>query len=159
MSLTNAQLATLKTAIQADSTANGYRLAGDSASLLAWCNAAASPAQLAWSVSVDPTTSALAPSYSTFDTMTAGKQVSWTVFIRFTQDFSKNKVRKWVTDVWGNATAGSNAEAILQSGTYNATNAQVALGGAVTTTGTVSALNLSFTGSVGQTDVNVLINS
>ena len=34
-------------------------------------------------------------------------------FCATSRDFTKAKIRNWVTDVWGNATAGSNAEAVL----------------------------------------------
>lgn len=153
--LTNNQLATLKAAIQADPTANGYLVAGDTFSLLQWCNGAS--ATLAWSVSVQAQTSDEAATYTAYDSLAAGKRDSWSIFLLFARNFSKNKIRNWITDVWGNATAGSIAESILQAGTEFATRAQNVFGGNTKTTGTVTALDRSFTGLVDQTDANKLV--
>lgn len=159
MSLTSTQLTTLKTAIQNNATANAYLLAGDTVSLLAWCNAAASPVQAAWRIAVPPNDLDDAADYTTFDGLTQGKRDEWSIFLRYApRDMSRNAKRKVVTDVWGNATAGSVAEAVLQASTENATNAQVALGGTTATTGTVTALRRSFSGLVDQTDANKLVN-
>jgi hypothetical protein len=70
------------------------------------------------------------------------------------RDFNRNKVRKWITDIWGNATAASNAEAILLAGTEKASRAEVVFGGATKTTGTVAALDRAWIGDVQITDVN-----
>lgn len=155
--LKTAQLATLKAAIQADSTANAALVAGDTVTLLAWCNGAKTPAALAWRVAVPPDDSDEAPSYSAFDTIAAGKRDSWGFFLQRSRNFSKNKVRSWVTDVWGAATAASNAESILQAGTEPLTNAQSALGGSTKTTGTVAALDRTYASQVDQEDVNALV--
>lgn len=73
------------------------------------------------------------------------------------RDFSRNKTRKWITDIWGNATAGSSAEAIMQAATENATVAQVALGGTTKTTGTVTALDRAYAGQVSQEDAQRIL--
>lgn len=160
MSLTNTQLATLKAAIQANPTANGYLVAGDTASLIAWCNAAASPAQAAWRISVPPNDLDDAADYTTFDSLTQGKRDEWSIFLRYApRDMTKNAKRKVVTDVWGSSTTGSVSESILLASTEPATNAQVALGGNTASTGTVTALKRNFTGQVDQTDANKLVNS
>jgi hypothetical protein len=155
--MTPQQLATLKAAIIADATAGPLRTAGDTFSLLAWCNGAKA-ATPAWRVSVPIQDSDEAATYTTYDSLVAGKRDSWAIFLKFNRNFSKNKVRNWITDVWGNATANSISEAILQAGTENATNAQAALGGTSRTTGTVTALDRSFTDLVSQPEINVLIN-
>lgn len=142
--LTNAQRTTLLAAIKADATAGPIRAAGNVPGLLAWCNAAKAPAALAWSVAVQPRTSDEAATYTTYDSLVAGKRDSWALFLGFARDFSRNKVRAWIVDVWGNATASSIAEAILQAGTENATNAQSIIGGNSKTTGTVTALDRTF---------------
>lgn len=158
MALTDPQLATLKAAIIADPTAGPMRAAGDTVSLLAWCNGAkTNPATLAWRVNVPIQDSDEAADYSTYDSIVAGKRDSWSIYLRSARSFAKTKVRKWITDVWGNATAGSNAESILTAGTENITNAQFALGGTVKATGTVSATDRNFTDSVSQSEVNKLI--
>lgn len=138
------QLVTVCTAVKADATANAARLAGDTTALLNWLNGARSPAALAWATNVEPNVADEAPSYTTFDALAAGKRDSWGRFLAYPRNFSRAKVRNWVVDVWGSATAGSNAEAILLAATYSATNAQYAIGGTTRTTGTVSALDLTY---------------
>jgi hypothetical protein len=88
----------------------------------------------------------------------AGKRDSWVLLLADAQDFSKAKTRNWVVDVWGAATAGSNAEAVLLAGTYSATNLQNAIGGTLRTTGTVTALDLTFAGSAAMGDAEWLVN-
>lgn len=148
MALTNAQRNALLAAIKADQAAGPIRAAGNVTGLLAWLNAAKSPAVLAWVTAVQPITSEEAPSYTTYDSLAQGKRDSWLLFLRSTRDFSRNKVRAWITDVWGNAAAGSNAESVLLAGTENATNAQSIIGGTSKTTGTVTALDRSYTEQV-----------
>lgn len=155
--LTDAQRATLKAAVQANSTANAYLVAQDVVSLLAWCNAQAAPVVSAWRTAVAPQESDEAPSYSTYDALAAGKRDSWVRFLGFSRDFTKAKVRAWVEDVWGASAANNNAEKILKAGTENATNAQVALGGTNRSTGTVTALDRTFFGQVEEADVNKMV--
>jgi hypothetical protein len=154
MPLTAAQIATLKGYVQGsvDAQIVDARTRGDTFLLAQLLNKTASPAVSAWRTSVQPQESDAAPSYSAFDSIVAGKRDSWGFFLRYARDFSKNKVRTWITDVWGSATAGSNAEAILQTGTENASVAENAIGGANKSTGTVAALDRGFVGQVSQAD-------
>lgn len=154
--LTDAQRATLLAAIKSDATANALRSSGDVYSLQLWCNGSSTTD--AWRTAVTPQQSDEAATYTTFDSIVAGKRDSWALFLGFPRDFSRAKVRNWVVDVWGAASAGSIAEAILQAGVEKATNAQSALGGTARTTGTVTALARAFTGSVDTADVNWLVN-
>ena len=156
MALSTTQLATLKAAIIADPVAGPIRAAGDTVSLLAWCNGAS--ATRAWRASVPPQDSDEAPDYTLFDAIVAGKRASWGFFLGFPRDFTRAKVRRWVTDVWGAAIAGSSSEAILLAGTAFATNAQLALGGVNRSTGTVAALDRSYSELVTQTEANLLVN-
>ena len=148
--MTPAQLATLKAAILADPALSPLSSGPttDYNGLVTLLNAAASPTTKAWRTSVPPVDADDAPDYSTFDSIPAGKRDSWGFFLAFTRDYNRNKTRKWVIDVWGNATAGSNAEAVLTTGLENATRAQVIIGGTQKTTGTVSGLDRYFTGVV-----------
>jgi len=98
-----------------------------------------------------------AATYTTYDSLTAGKRDEWALFLRYPRNMAKAKNRGVVTDVWGAATAGSIAEAILQAGTYSATNTQAAIGGTSRTTGTVTALDLAYTGQAAQSDANWLV--
>ena len=154
--MTPAQLATLKAAIIADPTAGPIRAAGDTASLGAWCNGASST--LAWRTSVPAQDSDEAATYTTYDSLVQGKRDSWAIFLMFSRNFTKAKIRNWIVDVWGAATASSIAEAILQSGTEFATNAQVALGGTTRTTGTVSALSRTWAEQVSVEELSKLVN-
>lgn len=157
MPLSPAQLATLKAAIIADPVAGPIRAAGDTPTLLAWCNAKVGSA--AWRIAVPPQEADEAAVYTAFDTVLAGKRDSWQHnFLRYTRDFTKNKIRNWIVDVWGPAIAASVAEGVLQAGTELATNAQMVFGGTSPSTGTVTALKRTFDGQITQAEVNLLVN-
>ena len=155
--MTPAQLATLKAAILADPAlaAISSGAATDYPAIADALNAPSNPVVKGWITNVPASDSDDAPDMSTFDALAAGKRDSWALFLgQDGRDFTRNKVRKWVTDIWGNSTAGSNAEAILQAGTVIATRAEVAIGGVTKTTGTVSGLVRICTGQVTVQDVN-----
>lgn len=153
--LTEQQKTTLKAAILADPVlaAMASGPGTDRAALAAALNADASPVTKAWLVAVPVDDADESADYSTFDSIAAGKRDSWGFFLRTPRNFARNKVRKWITDVWGNATAGSNSESILQSGLENASRAEVILGGTTKTTGTVSALDRSWIGELSIEDI------
>jgi len=155
MTLTTAQFNTLKAAIIADPTAGPLRQAGDTFSLLAWCNAqkAATPA---WRTSVPAQDADEAATYTLFDSLVGGKRDSWRIFLMFSRDFSKAKIRNWVVDVWTGI--GTVPADVLTAGTENATNAQSAIGGTSATTSTVTALRRNFSDLVTQEEVNRLVN-
>lgn len=153
--LTANQIVTLRADVIADATAGPLQQAGNLAGLLAWCNAASGT--LAW-LSATPTSAAEeAPTYTTYDSLAQGKRDSWVMFLRSARDFSKAKVRNWIVDVWGSATAASNAEAVLLAGTVQATNAELKFGGPTRTTGTVSAIARSWVGTVSEFECKQLI--
>ena len=90
-----------------------------------------------------------------FDGLAAGKRDSWLgAFLKYRRDFARAKVRKWITDTWGAATTGSNAETILLAGVGKATVAQAVIGGTTRTTGTVSALDRAWLDQVTVQDLN-----
>lgn len=161
MSLSNAQATTLVLALRAsaDATVVTALQQGDGEKLLKWCNQAASPAVKAWVTAVQPVDSDEASDWASFDTLQAGKRDSWIgAFLTRPRDFSKAKVRKWVTDVWGNATAGSAAEKILQAGQVNCTNAEIILGGTTdTTTNAVTGRDLTWRGPVGLEELGLAL--
>lgn len=157
MSLTDVQLSNLKTYIlsQPDLAAIASGAATDYNSVANMLNANASPTVLAWLTAVPAADSDDAVDYSTYDSLVAGKRDSWSLFLRRdVRDFTRNKVRKWITDVFGNATAGSNAEAVLLAGTEKASRAEAHFGGATKTTGTVSAIERVWIGDVTVQEVN-----
>jgi hypothetical protein len=160
MALTAAQTATLKAFILADPLL-GPKTSGpgtDYGFIADYLTDFASPVQLAWRIDVPPADSDDAPSYSSFDTIAAGKRDSWGFFLGHPRNYTRNKVRTWVTDVWGNATAGSNAESILQAATEKARRVEVALGGSTKTTGTVSALDRNYVGTVSLSEIAAMFN-
>lgn len=90
-----------------------------------------------------------------FDGLTAGKRDAWRMILDFTPiDFTQQKNRKAVQDVWGN----TDSVAVLQSCTRKATVAENALGGASATTNTVTALKLNWEGALSIDDVSYALN-
>lgn len=156
--LTPGQLATVCTAVKANPTANAARLAGDTVALLQWLNGARTPTALSWRAIVPAQESDEAANYTSFDTLAQGKRDSWAIFLMFSRNYGKNKVRNTVVDVWGAAIASSVSEGILQAGTASATNTQFAIGGQSKTTGTVTATDFTFDGNANTADANWLVN-
>lgn len=148
--LTNAQIATLKTFVNAstDPAIIAARQTGATYDLMNLLNAVASPVVSSWRVDVAQQDIDEACDWTLFDAISAGKRDSWGFFLFRNRNFAKNKVRKWLTDVWGNATANSVSEAVLLAAVEAATVAQGAIGGVSRTTGTVTALDRGFTGMV-----------
>lgn len=134
------------------------RTRGATYDLMLLLNKKATPTTKAWSVDVSAATLDEGADYSAFDSVQAGKRDAWGLFLQYApRDMSKQKMRKVVTDIWGNATAGSVAESILNGCTENATVAQVAIGGSTASTGTVSALKRNFAGAVTQEDCQAIL--
>lgn len=157
--MTPAQLTLLKAAILAE-TDTAFALArdqGQTSLMRDWLNADKAPAVKAWRTSVPPEVSDEATPWANFDTITqAGKRDSWLhAFMRYPRDYSKGSIRKWITDVWGNATASSNAATILtDAGLRSITRAESILGGTATaSTGTVSAIKLGWEGPLTDSDI------
>lgn len=145
----------LLAAVKLNPTAAALRTAGEGYLLLAWCNNASLVA--AWRTAAPASDSDEAATYLSYDNMTAGKRDSWSLFLRFSRDFSKAKIRTWVTDIWGNATPASISEGILKIGVEFATNAQAALGSTPATAGTVTAEVRNYDGRVNADDVAWMI--
>jgi len=154
MSLTPAQSAALKAAILAetDPAFVAARTNGQTPLMTAWFNADKVPNVKAWRKDVPPQDSDEATPWVNFDNITqAGKRDSYLhAFMRYPRDYNKSAVRKWITDVWGNAAVGSDAATILTgAGLRNITRAEAipALGGSTSvSTNSVSALKLDWVG-------------
>jgi len=131
----------------------------DRALLTEKLNANANPNVLAWRTSVAPEEMDEAADYTVFDSISAGKRDSWGFMIAFPRNFTRNKIRKWVTDVWGNATVNSAAESILQAATEKASRAENALGGNSVTVGTVTAIKRNWEGDVTIQDIAEMFNA
>lgn len=158
--LSPAMVVTLKAFVAAsvDAAIVDARTRGDTFALAPLLNAEAAGPVKAWAT---PSLQAVdeATPWVNFDNITqAGKRDSYLVaFFRYPRDFSTAAVRKWVTDVWGNATTGSDAEKILLAGLENATVAQNAIGGTVRTTNAVSGLDRNYVGQITQDDCRAIL--
>ena len=162
MALNSTQLQTLKAAIAAetDPTFVLCRANGQTTLMAAWFNGQRTPIAKAWNSAVDPITSDQVTPWPAFDSLTAGKRDSWKQFFAFPRDYSKGVIRKWITDVWGAATAASSAETILTAGLRNITRAESVLGGSATaTTGTVTALRLDWEGDISDSDISAALGA
>lgn len=160
--MTDAEKQTLMTALRASADPSIISMIAPATrndnGLAEYLNAKANPSVKAWKTSVPTNDSDDAPDYSTYDALQAGKRDSWNLFLRAPRDFTRNKVRKWVTDVWGNADANTNAAAILTAGTENASRVEALFGGATVSVGTVSAIKRDFVGPLSLGDLSDALN-
>jgi hypothetical protein len=159
-SLNNTDIATLKAWVAAstDPAIVDARTQGATQTLAALLNADAVPPVTSWRIDVQPQETDDAPNYANFDTIQPGKRESWAFFLNYPRDYSRNKTRKWVTDIWGSATNGSDAEAILLTATENASVAESVIGGTSKNTNSVTALDRTFVGEVTETDAVRILN-
>lgn len=163
--LTPAQLTALKAAILAETNVDfvAARANGQTPLMTAFFNADKSPAVKAWRTAVPPEVSDEATPWVNFDTITqAGKRDSYLhAFMRYPRDYSKGSVRKWITDVWGNATAASNAATILtDAGLRNITRAESVLGGSTqVATNSVTAVKLTWEGPLNDSDIGAALEA
>ena len=122
--------------------------------LTAWCNAAS--AQDCWATAMTDKLLFEATDVTKFDGLTAGKRDAWRLMLDFAPvDFTRNKVRKAVTDTWGNA----DSVAVLQACVRKATNGEKYFGGTSATENTVTAWKLNWTGYIAIDDVSNALNA
>jgi hypothetical protein len=154
------ELPTLKAAILASTDPEIMALAAarDDTMLTIRLNSKATPTVKAWINEQPVSDSDDAANYTAFDGLTPGKRDSWALFLAFPRDFGRSKVRQWVTDVWGAATAASISEDILKAATRNATFFELMFGSTSATTGTVTAVKLNKIGPVDMMDVAKALN-
>jgi hypothetical protein len=155
MQLTPTQYQTLKSAIAAETDAGfvANRTAGNTGLMADFYNG--NSATTAWETNVSPDTTDEACDWTQFDSITAGKRDSWIgAFMTRPRNFARNKVRKWIIDVWGAATGTNPAVAILQAGTRPARRGEMVFGGTVRATGDVSATDLNVIGTI--TNENII---
>ena len=121
--------------------------------LAEWCNAAS--AVDVWQPAMTNRLLFEAGDVTKFDGLSAGKRDSWKLLLEFAPiDFSSNKMRKAVTDIWGN----TDSVAVLQACTRKATNAEKYLGGNSATENTVTALKLKWTGTTSYSEIGEILN-
>jgi len=160
MALTTAQVQALKVFVNASVDPNivDARTRGDTFELSQLLNNPTSPAVNAWNWSTGAMTLDQGATYTAYDSLTQGKRDEWSIFLQYApRDMGLGRNRNVVTDVWGAATSGSIAESVLLAALTVATVAQNAIGGLSKTTGTVTALQLTFTGQVSQQDCQSIL--
>lgn len=152
--MTEAQKQTLAAALRAETDASVIAAMSirNDVYLAEWCNAAS--AVDAWSAM----TARLlfeASDVTKFDSLQTGKRDAWRMMLDFQPiDFTRNKMRKAVVDVWGTTAA----VAVLQACTRKATNAENYLGGNSATENTVTALKLNWTGTLSHPEISDVLN-
>ena len=160
--LTPAQLTTLKAAILTETNAAfvTFRQQGATGAMAEWINGTLQPNVTAWKTAATAAELDEGADYSAFDSVAAGKRDAWAMFLQYApRDMSKARNRKVVTDVWGNATAGSVGESVLLAATRKITRGEGYLGGTATaSTNNVTARSLSWEGSISNDDVIQAIN-
>lgn len=141
--LTPAQLTTLRAHIIANTapTVVAALAARDDDAIRDWYNTASTTD--AWEASVDRVMMFEATPLTQFDGLTAGKRDAWRMLLEQSGmtpiDFGRPKMRSAVRDIWATA----QADAILQAFIRKATRGELVFGGAVETSGTVSATDLN----------------
>lgn len=153
--LTDTQQQTLAAALRAETNATVVAAMAirNDVYLAEWCNAAS--AVDAWQPAMTNRLLFEAGDVTKFDGLSAGKRDSWKLLLEFAPiDFSRNKMRKAVTDIWGN----TDSVAILQACTRKATNAENYLGGNSATENTVTALKLKWTGTTSYSEIGEILN-
>lgn len=150
--LTNAQYASLASGLRAEPSLAAAITNGDMVSCTTWANTVGTVD--AWNSVMQRQELFDATDITKFDGITAGKRDAWRLMLDFSpSDFSRNKVRKAVVDIWGSA----DSVAILQAGVRKATNGENAIGGTSATTNTVTALNLKYNGYISMDDVTTAL--
>ena len=153
--MTEAQKQALATALRAETDAGVVAMLAirNDVWLAEWCNAAS--AVDAWQPAMTNSLLFEAGDVTKFDGLSAGKRDSWKLLLEFAPiDFSRNKMRKAVTDIWGN----TDSVAVLQACTRKATNAENYLGGNSATENTVTALKLKWTGTTSYSEIGEILN-
>lgn len=160
--LTTEQLQTLKAGILAETNATfvTYRTNGQNGLMADWLNKPKTPNVKTWRSDVQPQELDEETPWSSFDTLVDGKRDSWGHIFNYARNFNGSWIRKWITDVWGAATAGSIAETIFNNiGVRNITRVEAILGGSATaTTGTVTALKLAWEGPISDVDIGLAMS-
>ncbi len=154
MSLTTAQETTLAAAIKANPDCAAWLPTRVDSEIAAYYNANSTTD--AWVSSMNGGSLFEATDVTKFDGLTAGKRDAWRLMLDFAPiDATRQKQRKAVQDVWGNA----DSVAVLQSCTRKATKAEAVLGGNSATTNTVTALKLNWEGILSVDDVSRALNA
>ncbi len=153
--MTETQKQTLAAALRAETNSSVVSMMAirNDVGLAEWCNA--DSAVDAWQPAMTNRLLFEAGDVTKFDGLSAGKRDSWKLLLEFAPiDFARNKMRKAVTDIWGN----TDSVAVLQACTRKATNAEKYLGGNSATENTVTAFKLNWTGVLSHSEISDVLN-
>ncbi len=153
--MTETQKQTLAAALRAETNSSVVSMMAirNDVGLAEWCNA--DSAVDAWQPAMTNRLLFEAGDVTKFDGLFAGKRDSWKLLLEFAPiDFARNKMRKAVTDIWGN----TDSVAVLQACTRKATNAEKYLGGNSATENTVTAFKLNWTGVLSHSEISDVLN-
>jgi hypothetical protein len=126
----------------------------DDVGLANWCNAPTLTD--AWNPAMADQALFEAINITKWDALSEGKRSTWGLMFDFSPiDFSRQKMRKAVEDVWGTA----DSVAVLQNCTRKATQAEVYEGGTVVTQNTVSATKLNWSGMLSTDEISDVLNN
>jgi hypothetical protein len=154
--MTDAEKQILADALRAETepavvTAVGNR---DDVGLANWCNAPTTTD--AWNPAMTDQQLFEAINVTKWDALSEGKRSTWGLLFTFSPiDFSRQKMRKAVEDVWGT----TDSVVVLQNCTRKATQAEVYEGGTVVTQNTVSATKLNWSGTLSTDEISDVLNN
>lgn len=163
MALTTAQRAALRTDINNSTDpaviaarGNGADIGRDDTTLVAIYNANAAGPVKAWRTDVSSRDLFESMNITKYDSIAqSGKREAWRLMLDFAPvDFTRNKNRKAVTDIWG----ATDAAGILNDCLENASRAEVLFGGSNATESTVSGLVRNWVGDLTIEDMGRAMN-
>jgi hypothetical protein len=129
------------------------RQARDDGCIAAYYNVATSTK--AWREAVPGKEVFEAMNLTAYDGLSAGKRDAWALILGFSPlDFSRNKIRAAVNDVWG----ATDRDAILNAVTEFASRFEMLFGGNSATTGGVTAIKRSLPYVLNINDVSATLN-
>lgn len=156
MNLTNAQKATLKAAVLAetDPTFVAARAIGNDQAMVEFLNAPS--AVDAWPTSVSARELCEAMVTNTYIALANPNRQAWDLLIGVMApfDLTRQRQRNYITDVWGN----TDGAAILTKLLVKATRGEVAVGGTDRTTAGITALDRAATGTLTHQELAQILN-
>lgn len=153
--LTPAQKSTFLTAINAETNPGlvACRQARDDGCIATFYSAATSTK--AWRENVPGKDVFEAMNLTSYDGLSAGKRDAWVLILGFSPlDFSRNKIRAAVNDVWG----ATDRDTILNAATEFASRFEMLFGGNSATTGGVTAIKRALPYTLTINDVSATLN-
>ena len=160
MALSQSQRALLRTAIQANGTANAMYAAGQTGALTDWLNTKQSPVVKAWRTTYSGDELYVAHKPVEYIARSAGERQAFDLMVNRRIDPTRVAIRKRIEDIFSGASNSTSRAAILNDMLENASRAEVAIGGAtqVTATDAISGLKRDFVGNVTIDDVRAIVS-